>query len=162
VKRHWEIDELIENFMLRPEELAVLSGSSAANQLGIAVLMKFFQHEARFPDKPSEVPEEVISFIARQLGLAATEFKGYRWDTNTIKKHRRAIRHLYEFRRASRVDQRKVQVWLYQHVVAHEQNVEKLKELTYERFRTLRRVPPTPDVGQTLINSAVSTYERHF
>mgnify|MGYP001252825737 CR=1 FL=1 len=46
MKRHWEIDELIEHFMLRPEELGRLSGSSPANQLGMATLMKFFEYEA--------------------------------------------------------------------------------------------------------------------
>src|SRR5258708_31621956 len=79
VKRHWEIDELVENFMLRPEELALLSGSSPSSHMGMAVLMKFFQHEARFPHKPSEVPEEVVTFIAQQLGLNASDFKDYRW-----------------------------------------------------------------------------------
>jgi len=80
VKRPWGIEELVENFMLRPEELVLQSRSSSASQLGLAVLMKFFQHEGRFPTKPSEVPEQVVAFLARQIGFTPVDFKNYRWD----------------------------------------------------------------------------------
>jgi len=162
MKRHWEIDELIEHFMLRPEEIALFAGSNAANQLGMAVLLKFFQYEARFPSSKKEVPEEVLSFLAHQLAVDVAVFEDYRWAGSTIKTHRSTIRHLYEFRRASKQDQRKVQIWLYENVVSHEHNFEKLTEITYERFRTIHRTPPTADQVKTLINAAISTYERHF
>jgi hypothetical protein len=162
LKSQWEIDELIEHFILRPEEFALLSGSSAVNQLGLAVLLKFFQYEARFPTSPKEVPDEIIDFLARQLGLDAALFADYKWTTNTIKKHRKTIRHLYEFQRATRQDQRKVQIWLYENVVGYEQNFEKLKEIVYERFRNARRTPPTPEQVEDIINGANTTYERRF
>jgi TnpA family transposase len=162
MKGHWEIDELIEHFVLRPEEIALFAGSDAANQLGMAVLLKFFQHEARFPINKAEVPDEIVSFLAHQLSLDGAAFAEYKWYGRRIKTHRSKIRHLYEFKRASHQDQRKVQTWLYENVVAQEQNVDKLKELTYERFRTLRRTPPTAEQVETLINGAISTYEQHF
>src|SRR5258708_19692278 len=71
------MDELIEHFTLRPEEIALLSGYGPASQLGIAVLLKFFQYEARFPAKRSEVPAEIVDFLARQLGVNPTILADY-------------------------------------------------------------------------------------
>ena len=52
MKRQWETEELIEQFMLMPSELALLpdeiTNATAHNRLGFAVLLKFFQVEGRF------------------------------------------------------------------------------------------------------------------
>ena len=53
MKRQWEPEELIEQFILTPAELALLpedlTNANPSNRLGFAVLLKFFQVEARFP-----------------------------------------------------------------------------------------------------------------
>ena len=43
LKRHWEVDELIEHWTLLPDEIALLGNKIGANRLGCAVLLKFFQ-----------------------------------------------------------------------------------------------------------------------
>jgi len=54
VKRQWSPEELIEHFSLLPQEhsllLAAIANVVPHNQLGFAVLLKFFQVEARFPE----------------------------------------------------------------------------------------------------------------
>ena len=69
MKRQWETEELIEQFMLMPSALALMpdeiTNATAHNGLGFAVLLKFFQVEGRFPQHAGEVPKAVIAFLFR-------------------------------------------------------------------------------------------------
>ena len=67
VKANWDTEELIENWTLLPSELNLVSSKVGANQIGFAVLLKYFQIHARFPDSPKEIPDKIISYIAQQL-----------------------------------------------------------------------------------------------
>ncbi len=53
MKQNWERDELIEHFTILLNEMTLIELKSGENQLGFAVLLKFFQHQARFPTHPS-------------------------------------------------------------------------------------------------------------
>ena len=66
MKRQWETEELIEHWTLHVEELALLGNKTGATRLGFAVLLKFFQKEARFPAYKNEVPGVVITYLATQ------------------------------------------------------------------------------------------------
>ena len=67
MKRQWESEELIEHFILLPKERLILpsdtTNASSHNRLGFAVMLKFFQFEARFPNHIGEIPRVVIAFI---------------------------------------------------------------------------------------------------
>ena len=82
MKRQWEPEELIEQFILIPVEMALLpedvTNANPSNRLGFAVLLKFFQVEARFPQHPVEVPKAVVHFIAQQLKLTEEDYRRYR------------------------------------------------------------------------------------
>lgn len=67
VKLHWDTEELIENWTLLPTELELVNKKVGANQLGFAILLKYFQLMARFPDSSTEIPDIVISYVASQL-----------------------------------------------------------------------------------------------
>ena len=69
VKPHWDTEELIENWTLLPQELELVSNKVGANQIGFAILLKYFQLFARFPDSNSEIPDLIISYISSQLNL---------------------------------------------------------------------------------------------
>ena len=69
MKKHWELEELIEHFTFMPNELELLKKRSKKTQLGFAILFKFFQYEARFPNHKSEISINIILFISKQLDL---------------------------------------------------------------------------------------------
>ena len=69
MKRDWTADELIEHWTLLPGEKRLLANKSGATRLGFAVLLKFFQHEGRFPPQGQDVPGTVVEYIARQLDI---------------------------------------------------------------------------------------------
>jgi hypothetical protein len=61
VKVDWDTEELIENWTLLPQELELVKNKVGANKIGFAVLLKYFQHFARFPDSSKEIPDAIIS-----------------------------------------------------------------------------------------------------
>lgn len=70
MKQHWELDELIINWTLLPQELSWLSNKSGANLLTTALLLKFFQYETKFPNSLKEIPYSIIDYIAQQLKVS--------------------------------------------------------------------------------------------
>ena len=50
MKQHWGTDELVEHWTLLPRETELLTNKTGATRLGFAVLLKFFQLEAYFPN----------------------------------------------------------------------------------------------------------------
>ena len=77
MKRHWGTDELVEHWTLLPRETELLTNKTGATRLGFAVLLKFFQLEAYFPQQASAVPTVVVEFIAKRS-------KSHRSNSNSI------------------------------------------------------------------------------
>ena len=121
MKRQWEPEELIEQFILTPAELALLpedlTNANPSNRLGFAVLLKFFQVEARFPQHPVEVPKMVVHFIAQQLKLAEEDYRGYSWSGGRFKAHRHQVRTFLGFRPITQADKQQMKTWLMKDVL---------------------------------------------
>ena len=48
-RREWELEDLIECWTLDEEEFALPANKTGATRLGFALMLKFFELEARFP-----------------------------------------------------------------------------------------------------------------
>jgi len=68
--RDWTPESLIEHFTLSASELEMIGVNDPHNQLGKALLLKWFPLEGRFPEDPTELPEVVIDYVAHQLRLS--------------------------------------------------------------------------------------------
>ena len=63
-------EEMVEHFLLTPAELQLaLACCGDANRCGMALLLKTLSHLGYVPDQMPQIPEEVRSFVAGQLGL---------------------------------------------------------------------------------------------
>jgi hypothetical protein len=73
--------------------------------LGFAVLLKYFQQEAKFPSKKQDVPK-TIKYIAKQLGISPDRFDEYSWGgkEKTYTRHRKNIRDFLGFQELTRTD----------------------------------------------------------
>ncbi len=70
MKKNWNEDELLADFVLMLNELHLaMVNKTEANRLGFALLLKYFQQEARFPHKKQDVPKVIIEYIAKQLDI---------------------------------------------------------------------------------------------
>jgi hypothetical protein len=162
MKRHWNPDELVEHFTLQANELELLANKTDASKLGMALLLKHFQHEARFPTHRHEIPPAVVVYIAQQLDLTPDVFLQYSWFGRTFEYHRAQIRMFLDFREPTVDDAEALADWLHVHAVPRDRNIDHLKAAAYARLRSLRIEPPAPKRIDRIICSAVHTYEEVF
>ena len=65
------LDELVERWTVLAEERDLVAGKRGATKLGFALLLKFFTQHGRFPRGRSELPDQVVRFVARQVEVPA-------------------------------------------------------------------------------------------
>ncbi len=162
MKRQWTTEELVELWTLQAEDLAWLANKTGATRLGFAVLLKYFQHEGRFPQSRHEVPGVIVTYLATQLGLAPDLSLQYDWQGRSIKEHRAQVRTALGVRESTVADAEAITVWLVEHTLPQEHQDERLREALYQRYRDLHLEPPTPERVTRLIRSARHTFEQQF
>jgi TnpA family transposase len=162
MKHIWETEELVEHWTLVPTELKLLANKTGPTRLGFALLLKFFQHEARFPRAAHEIPDVVINYVAKQVGVPAERYLQYEWRGRTIEYHRAQIRKLHNFREASVDDANALSEWLCEYVLPHERDPEHLQMAVYRRCRELRIEPPAAERIDRLVRRAAKTFEENF
>jgi hypothetical protein len=86
--------------------------SSGGLRLGFALLLKFFEIEARFPRGAEEFPDAAVGYVAEQVNVAAAVFAAYSWSGRSITYHREQIRNVFGFREFTRGDEDKLAAWL--------------------------------------------------
>lgn len=139
-----ELDELVEHFTLLPDEVALLRNKFGATRLGFALLLKFFVRAGRFPSGRSELGDQVVEFVAGQVGVPASELGFYDWSGRTIKAHRAEVRRVLGFRECSVDDAEKLTDWLTEQVASAERRPELVREALIGRCRDERVEPPAP------------------
>lgn len=86
-------EEMVEHFLLTPAELQlVLTCRGDVNRCGMALLLKTLSHLGYVPDQMPQIPEEVRSFVAGQLGLLWDYSDAYSWHGSTHDYHLAQIR----------------------------------------------------------------------
>ncbi len=163
MKRRWTHDELIDQWSLQPAELALVSSARTPNnQLGFALLFKWFQAEGQFPRRKQDVPAPVVDFLARQLAVAPALFKSYPWQGRTVERHRAQIRQHLGFREATVQDGEALTAWLLETVLPQQRQLEVLTRALSDRCREQRLEPPAPERMERLIRSALHTADERF
>ena len=97
-------EELLVDWTLLPAEEVLVGSKRGPARLGFAVLLKFFQCEGRFPQRPQDVPLAAVAHLAAQVGIPVAHWSAYDWDGRAIKYHRAEIRTLLGFREATLAD----------------------------------------------------------
>lgn len=162
VKPHWEIEELIENWTLLPQELELVRKKVGGNQIVFALFFKHFQLFTRFPDEKSSIPKIVISYIANQIGFPESSDSFYNWQGRSAKAYRIEIRHLFKFKAATLQDSTQMVDWLIKEILPDEQRIEVITDIVYQRFRELQIEPPTEKQVERLIRKSIYQHETSF
>jgi Domain of unknown function (DUF4158)/Tn3 transposase DDE domain len=157
-----DVDELVEFWTLLDEDRALLSGKRGATGLGFALLLKHYSRYGRFPRGRSNVPDAVVRFVGRQIGVDSSELNLYEWSGRTIEYHRAQIRSHLGFRVATVDDQEKLTTWLAANVAHDERRLELVREELLARFRTERIEPPTSGRLLRMVRSALRTAEHNW
>jgi hypothetical protein len=103
-------------------------------RLRFALLLKFFELEARFP--PWEgVPRAAAEFMAGQAKVDPELFGEYRWSGSTIEYRRAQVRDSHGFRVAAVGDEDKLIVWLAAGICPMETSRDRLRAALLARCR---------------------------
>ncbi|MFI7015135.1 DUF4158 domain-containing protein [Streptomyces sp. NPDC050164] len=71
MRQDWEPEDLIEVWTLLEDDMKKVRNKSGATRLGFALLLKFFEVEARFPESAKEMPAAAVEYVAQQVKVPA-------------------------------------------------------------------------------------------
>ncbi len=162
MKKTWLPEELVEHWTLLPDELGLLTQKNDENRLGFAILLKFFQIHARFPENQCEIVVTVVNYVAKLLDISPEKYSEYDWQGRSIKYHRAQIREFFGFRAAKVSDARELINWLAEQALIYELKLEQLKVAAITRLRDLKLEPPTDSRLERIIRSALRNFESNF
>jgi hypothetical protein len=154
------LDELVATWTLVSADWELVGNKTGATRLGFALVLKFFEREARFPTGPSEFSAVVIEFVARQVNVPSGELGGYVWGERSARGHRSQIRESFGFRICTRTDEEALIDWLAVEACPIDQRSEYLLNALASRCRSLKIEPP----GRTerILGSARAAFEKSF
>lgn len=162
MKKTWLPEELVEHWTLLPDEIALLTQKNNENRLGFAILLKFFQFFARFPENQQEISKGVVNYVAKLLDIPPEKYSYYDWQGRSIKYHRAQIREFFGFREANVNDAKELTNWLAEQALIYELKFEQLKLAAVARLRDLKLEPPSDSRLERIIRSALRNFESKF
>jgi hypothetical protein len=140
MRREWDVEDLIGCWTLDEDEFDLVGNKSGATRLGFALMLKFFELEARFPRR--DVPRAAVDFVAGQVNVDPVLFADYAWSGSTIEYHRKQIRDFHGFRTITVGDEDKLIVWLAADICNYDQMIKyatALRLKTAEAHQIVRR-----------------------
>ncbi|NES64070.1 MAG: Tn3 family transposase [Okeania sp. SIO2D1] len=159
MKQNWELNELIEEWTLLPQERELLKNKIGVNRLIFAVLLKFFQYAHKFPDSPKDIPLNVIEYLASQVNISASEYHNHPWQKRSIMRFRGEIRDYLGIKKATAKELQEMVDWLRTEVLFTESSFEHLLVAVEQRFFQLQIERPTDERIERLIRSACRKFE---
>ncbi len=70
-------DELIDVWTLVDADWRLVANKHGATRLGFALLLKFFESEARFPEDLNELPAAAVAYVAEQVKVPPAKLAEY-------------------------------------------------------------------------------------
>jgi hypothetical protein len=77
--RRIDEDELIEQWTLIGDELALLVGRTGPSKLALALLLKFYTQHGRFATGRAELHDDAIAYVATQVKVPAADLGLFEW-----------------------------------------------------------------------------------
>ena len=155
----WTEWELEEHWALNSEELRFLKAKTSTNRLALAVLVKFFQIEGRFPEKISELPKQAISYLSKFLKISAESIGNYALLGRTNKRHRARIREFLGYRSSTEEDEQIIREWLSREIITGQESDDEILAKLKQWYVSHKIEQPTIGQQKRLIKSAISKFE---
>jgi len=155
-----EVDELVEHWTVLEDEQQLVAGKRGATKLGFALLLKFYTRSGRFPRGRSELPQEAVDFVARQMQVPVGDLGFYEWSGSTVEYHRAQIRQHLGYRECGVADAERLTAWLAEHVTLAERSPERVREELLARCRGERLEPPAGSRIDRIVRSALRLGEQ--
>jgi hypothetical protein len=135
VARVLDEDELIEHWTLVSDKLDLLAGRIGPSKLGLALWLRFYIAEGRFPSGRSELPDEAVAWVASQVKVPASDIGLFDWEGRTAERARKTVRTFLGFRECSVADADKLTAWLADDVCSRERHPQRVREALLTKLR---------------------------
>ncbi len=142
MRRDWDPEDLIACWTLLDGDRTLVGNKRGATRLGFALMLKFFELEARFPRHSAQIPLTAVDYVASQIDVEAGALAGYRFSGRTFEYHRAQIREAFGFREATVSDEEALSVWMAEEVCPVELRDGPLREALLARCRAQKIEPP--------------------
>ena len=162
MKQCWSSTELAQFWSLSGDEKQLSDQRTQQGRLGLAILLKFFQLEGRFPHYHKEVPLPAVEYLAEQLEVPASVWFDYPLKGRSGSRDRERLRAFLGFRQAAVDDMEPIQNWLSQEVVPQDQDPRHLRSAVLDWCREHLIEPPSSDRIDRVISTAVRGFETAF
>ncbi|ARO87718.1 DUF4158 domain-containing protein [Nitrosospira lacus] len=139
------VDSSDEQWILIPGDHDLVMTKRRASRLGFAILLAFFRDRGRFPRQESEIEQQRIAALSRQLNIAVPVDSEAFLIGRTAERLHAEIRVRFGFREATVADAEMLTEWLRDHVAGEaggeiEPMIERLETPCHE----LAIEPPGP------------------
>jgi TnpA family transposase len=155
-----DLDELVDHWTLLKDERELVAGKRGPTRLGFALLLKFYARAGRFPRGRAELDDDAVAFVARQVGVPASDLGFYEWSGSTIEYHRAQIRRHLGFRECTAEDAGKLSEWLAASVCQAERRPDRVREELLAQCRAEQIEPPSAGRCDRIIRSALHRAEQ--
>jgi hypothetical protein len=156
-------DQLKELYILEPEDLNFIKENSTdKNQVAFTIMLKFYQHEKRYPTSNDIIDNNKILYIKHQLSLGLDTFSLNQIPERTLSRFKSKIRNYLGYRSATLNDAKTLINWLVEQSKDAVYNTAQYRELAYQFLDDKKFEPFTSDRIDRYIASAVSTFEKQF
>jgi hypothetical protein len=155
-----DLDELVDHWTLLKDERELIAGKRGPTRLGFAVMLKFYARAGRFPRGRAELDDNAVAFVARQVGVPASDLGFYEWSGSTIEYHRGQIRRHLGSRECTAEDAGKLTAWLAASVCQAERRGDRVREELLARCRAGHIEPPSAGRCDRIIRSALHQAEQ--
>jgi TnpA family transposase len=159
MKWRWTQEELAESWHMGESELSFLGRRTGLNRLGLAVLLKFFQKEGRFPSSLRSIPTDILIFVADQVRVDYREMASYDWSGRTAKRQRTEVLAFLGIQRFQPTHRKSLKAWLKADVLPLSLSLTQMKELTGEWFHERRLEPLSEASLERLLRSEARQFE---
>lgn len=92
MRRDWELEDLLGCWTLTDADRELFANKYGPTLLGFTVMLKYFEIDARFPRRSSDVPVAAVEYVAAQLRLEPGDFTPDYFTSRSVKEHRAQIR----------------------------------------------------------------------
>jgi hypothetical protein len=158
-KRSYSHEELVVHFLLTPADVQLVLGCRGdTNRCGMALLLKTLGYLGYVPDSLAQIPPQVRSFVAGQLGLLWDFSDHYGWDSRTRGQHLFLIRQNAGWRYPTQHDKEELEHWLRMEAAFTAFTTDQLFVAACQRLRALHVELPAASEVERVGNAALSGF----
>jgi len=160
MKQIWNTEELSRYWSLSYEEIEFLKKKPYKNHIAISVQLKYYKYFGYFPQKPKQIAESALLYIAEQLSITIETYSNYDWNNRLARHHRQEILDFLGIRKFTEGDKREIYDWLCKAVFPNGNTINDSLEYVYEWLHQNKIDRPAEKELVRDLSSAYSNYEK--